>query len=71
MNNAKVKHDGEYIKYVRKLAIARARTGQYEDPIRPCRAFRMAISPTKSPYDYVRKKKRRKIAKKSRKINRA
>jgi len=44
--------------------------GKYETPKRPSRLYRMAVNPTRKPYDYKKTKKRRKIAKQSRKVNR-
>ena len=41
----------------------------YEPPINPSKLYRMAGRPTKSPYDFKKIKKRRKMAKESKKKN--
>jgi len=60
----------ERIPEVRAMIAKAEILGKYEAPKRPSKLYRMAVNPTGKPYDYRKAKKRRKIAKRSRKINR-
>ena len=54
-----------------RLLIARGSYGgEYLEEKAPSRLYRMALKPTKSPYNFSKTKRRRKIAKLSRKANR-
>jgi len=48
----------------------RSLRGQEWRPIKPTRIYRIAMAITKSPYDFKKVKRRRKIAKESRRRNR-
>jgi len=60
----------ERIPEVRAMIRAAELLGKYEAPLRPSKLYRMAVSPTRKPYDFKKAKVRRKIAKQSRKANR-
>jgi len=55
---------------VRQMIAVATLQGKYEPPVRPSKLYRMATNPTRKPYSFKRAKKRRKMAKASRKINR-
>ena len=58
------------IPLTRKRIKAAMLSGYQEPETNPSKLYRMAMRPTKSPYDFKKEKKRRKIAKASRRRNR-
>lgn len=62
--------DSGRVPKIRRWSMLMSMMGQMDMPLRPSRIYRLAMNPTKSPYNFVKVKRRRKIAAASRKRNR-